>query len=205
MVLDVDDAAATWSLIADDSRQLRLIGAVSIPQFGRLAWIDRLMDAAADQCIRVCRRDPRDSAVAEQALDDQVVEYLEKDRDGRPLSLDVRTEHWFQNIVFTPDEVERACAGPIRTVVDAVRPLLESSTTPPEALLVTASAARLPGLMATFGVRLPERTAIEELPASAPGEAAYGLAIRRSRGELPAGHLDSVLPRIEPAAERARV
>jgi hypothetical protein len=205
LVFDADDHAATWTLLTADAKQVRCVGMTTLANHGVRAWVDRLMDYVADRCIRLCRRDPRDSALAEQSLDEQLTAHLSQARHTKLLSLSVRTEHWFQNLVFLPEEIEKACTGLARTVADGLRQCLAETVTPPDVLWVTASAARLPGVAGAVNVRLPERTAVEELSVHAPAEAAHALAVRRARGELPAGHLDAALPRLSPAAVSDRV
>lgn len=205
IVFDADDHAATWTLLSADAKQVRVVGMTSLPNHGVRAWVDRLMEYVADRCIRLCRRDPRDSAVAEQSLDEQLTAYLSQSRLTKPLALNVRTEHWYQNLALLPEEIEKACTGLARTVADGLRQCLVETSTPPEVLWVTATAARLPGVAGAVNVRLPERTTVEELSVHAPAEAAHSLAIRRSRGELPAGHLDSTLPRATVVSGRVSV
>ncbi len=205
LVFDADDHAATWTLLAADAKQVRCVGMTSLPNYGVRAWVDRLMEYVADRCIRLCRRDPRDSALAEQSLDEQLTAYLSQSRLTKPLSLSVRTEHWFQNLTLLPEEIEKTCTGLARTVADGLRQCLAETTTPPEVLWVTASAARLPGVAGAVNVRLPERTVVEELSVHAPAEAAHALAVRRARGELPAGHLDAALPRATATNDRVNV
>jgi hypothetical protein len=67
---------------------------------------------------------------------------------------------------------------------------------PPDAVWVTADAARLPGLLAAVGQLLPEPTAIRPLPADAVARAAHAVAGRWLRGELARGHLDTAISRL---------
>ncbi|WP_171471264.1 hypothetical protein [Frigoriglobus tundricola] len=80
------------------------------PRLNVKAWKDRLLDAISDRCVRLCRRDPRDSAEAEQALFEQLDEALDRARAGQRSSLCVRTAHWFQDVVQQPEEFEAHCA-----------------------------------------------------------------------------------------------
>jgi len=206
VVVDADDHAATITAVAADNRHFRVIGSVNIPA-GVRAWVDQLMAFVADRCIRVCRRDPRDSAAAEGSLDEQLTATLAAPRSVKPLVLGVRTEHWYQNLALSPDEMERSCATLARSVADGLRQVLADGPAPHLALL-SATAARLPGLTDSVGLRLSERTTVEELAPAAPAEAALQLALRRLRGELPAGHLDTALPRAPaagPGGERITV
>lgn len=206
VLIDADAHAATVTALAADNKHYRVLSSLSVPS-GLRAWVDQLMAFVADRCIRVCRRDPRDSATAEASLDEQLTLTLDAPRSIKPLALNVRTEHWFQNLTLTPDELERACAPLARAVADGLRQVLADVPAPDFAWL-TASVARLPGLSGAIGLRLPERTAVEDLPPAAPAEAALRLALRRLRGDLPAGHLDTALPRTPtagPGGERLTV
>jgi hypothetical protein len=206
VVVDVDDHAATASALVADHKHYRVLASLSVPA-GLRAWVDQLMAFVADRCIRVCRRDPRDSAAAEASLDEQLTATLAAPRSIKPLALSVRTEHWFQNLVLAPDELERACVPLARTLADGLRQVL-ADVPAPEVAWLTSSASRLPGLTGAVGLRLPERTVVDELPPAAPAEAAHRLALRRLRGELPAGHLDAALPRTPtagPGGERLTV
>lgn len=201
LVLDADDHAMAWSVIAMDQKHVEHLGSLNMSGLGLRGWVDRLMEAVSDRCIRLCRRDPRDSAIAEQSLDEQLAAGLGQPRSGKPWALSIRTEHWFQNLSIAPEDIERACSSFARQVAEGLRQALAecSASAAPEVLWVTAAAARLPGLLGAVGVRLPERTVIEELSAIAPAQAAHALAVRRMRAEIPAGHHDAQLP-FEPAA-----
>lgn len=205
IVLDADDHATSWTLIGVDAKQVRQLGHAGLANHGVRAWVDRLMDVAADRCIQSCRRDPRDSAAAEQSMDEQITEFLAGPRNLQPLQLTVRTEHWYQTLSIAEDEIARAASPHLREIVEALRALLVAAPSPPDRLLVTDSAVRLPGLISAVGVRLPDRTGVEELSPLAPAEAAYALALRRYRGEIPASHLDLAVPRVEEAADRVPV
>ncbi len=48
------------------------------PQLAVRLWKNKLLDAVSDRCVRMCRRDQRDSAEAEQALYEQLDEVLDR-------------------------------------------------------------------------------------------------------------------------------
>ena len=52
------------------------------PRFSLKAWKDRLLDAVDGVDLRLCRRDPRDSADAEQALFEQIDDCLDRSVPG---------------------------------------------------------------------------------------------------------------------------
>lgn len=201
LILDADDQLACWSLIETDSNHHHLKANVPLTNSGIRAWVDRLVDFVSDRCVRLCRRDPRDSAAAEQSLDDQLTEYLANSKPGQPLALSLRTEHWFQNLVLTWDEIVRATGSLARSTAEGVRTVLnrmpESSM--PEAVWITLAAAQLPGLLDAIALRLPERTTVIKLSRVAGAEAALALAVRRLRHELPSGDLNDIAPRFRSA------
>ena len=85
-----------------------MVASACWPRAGLKAWKDRLVDAVSDRCVRLCRRDPRDSADAEQALFEQLDDALDRVRAGHRVSLTVRTAHWFQDVPQQPDDFHSA-------------------------------------------------------------------------------------------------
>jgi hypothetical protein len=168
-------------------------------------WKDKLLDAVSDRCVRLCRRDPRDSADAEQALFEQLDDALDRVRAGHRVNLTVRTAHWFQDVPQQPDEFDGYCAAIAKTAVEGVRELFYGSglPVPPRAVWLTHAAGRLPGLAKVMYQHVPEGTAVETLPASAVPLAAAALVPRWLAGDLPRQHLDTVLPFV-PASREPR-
>ncbi len=201
LVADADSHAFTWTVLAGDA-QARVLASLTLPSVGTWAWLDRLLDAVSDRCVRLCRRDPRDSAVAEQSLYEQLESALDQLRPGQPVVLNVRTSHWYQELVLTPEELESFCAPMSKRVVDGMRQALAQAhvevpaMVPPDLLWVTHEAARLPGLVAALSQHLPEPTAVRPLSADAVAHAAHALAGHWLRGNLPRGHLDTTAPRL---------
>jgi molecular chaperone DnaK (HSP70) len=200
LVADADEHALTWTVLSAGGAQVRVLAAVDQPTVGARAWLDRVLDMVSDRCVRLCRRDPRDSAAAEQAVYEQLDAALDHLRPGQPVALNVRTPQWYQALALTPEELEQFCAPLAKSVVDGMRQALAQAhaavpaMAPPDVLWLTADAARLPGLTAAVGQQLPELTAIRPLPADAVAKAAHALAARWQAGELPRGHLDSMVP-----------
>jgi hypothetical protein len=196
LVVDADDHALTASLVATSDGQARLAATGVQPRLGLRAWKDRMLDALADRCIRICRRDPRDNPAAEQALDDQIDDALDRLAAGQKVGLTIQAAHWHQEIEQRPDDFDGYCAGLVRQTVEALRQTLASgrATEPPTAVWVTAAAGRLPGLVRALHAQTTERTAVRVLAADCAARAAAELATRWLRGELPAGHLDYAAP-----------
>jgi hypothetical protein len=196
VVIDADEFAVSAALVSVGVDLVRLVGSAAWPRLAVKAWKDRLLDAVADRCVRLCRRDPRDSAEAEQELFEQLDEALDRARSGQRISLCVRTAHWFQDVVQQPDEFETHCAALARLAGDSVRDFINGIglAEPPRAVWLTDSAGRLPGLVRAVHANTSEGTAVEVLPPSAIAAAAAALVPRWLAGGLPRTHLDSVIP-----------
>jgi len=233
LVVDADDHALTWAAVAVQFGQARVLGAQAVPHLGLRAWKERLLDAVADRCVRQSRRDPRDSAPAEQGLFDQLDAALDACRRGQMAELIAQMAQWGQNVILRPDELAAACAPLARQAVAEMRALRRSlppGLTP--VLLVTDAAGRLPGLVRAledalgpaepprerdpdcedFGEGLLDedlagRAPVSVLSPDAVARAACALAARWQRGELTGGPVEvAPLPPPSPAeAGAARV
>lgn len=205
VVIDADEFALSAALVSVESDLVRLGGSAVWPRLAVKLWKDRLLDAVADRCVRLCRRDPRDSAEAEQVLFEQLDEALDRARAGQRISLCVRTSHWFQDVVQQPDEFEAQCAALARLAGDSVRDFTNGIglAEPPRAVWLTDAAGRLPGLVRAIHANTPEGTAVEVLPPNAVASATAALVPRWLAGNLPRAHLDSVIPLV-PAPAGAR-
>jgi hypothetical protein len=200
VVLDADDHALTCTAVAADesggSRQARVLVEQVMPALGVRAWKERLLDGIADRCIRQSRRDPRDSAVAEQALYDQLDEACAACRQGQTLEFGIQAEHWYQNLRLPPQEFVTFCAPLVRRTLEVIHRVLEAvqAEEPPAVILVSAAASRLPGLTAMLCEQTGEGTAVTVLSADAAAKAAHELAGRWQSGALPSGHVDVAVP-----------
>ncbi|HEY1380585.1 MAG TPA: hypothetical protein VGF55_27535 [Gemmataceae bacterium] len=202
LVADADEHALTWTVLTADGSQVRVLATLTQPAAGTRGWLDRLLDAVSDRCVRLCRRDPRDSAAAEQDAYEQLDATLDHLRPGQPVGIHVRTPQWYQELTLAPEEFDQFCAPLARQAADGMRQALARAhaaipaMAPPDVLWLTHDAARLPGLAAALGQHLPEPTAIRPLPADAVAKAAHALAGHWLRGDLPRGHLDTAAPRL---------
>ncbi|HEY1187748.1 MAG TPA: hypothetical protein VGE74_08830, partial [Gemmata sp.] len=160
VVIDADEFGVSAVLVSVEREQVRAVGGAAWPRLSIKAWKDRLVDAVSDRCVRLCRRDPRDSAEAEQALFEQLDEALDRARAGQRIGLTVRTAHWFQDIVQQPEEFEAQCSALIRLAGDSVRDFVNGIglAEPPRAVWLTDAAARLPGFVRAVHANTPERT-----------------------------------------------
>jgi hypothetical protein len=196
VVVDVDEFALSAAVVSLERDSARMVTSAAWPRASLKVWKDRLLDAVADRCVRLCRRDPRDSADAEQALFEQLDDALDRVRAGHRVSLTVRTAHWFQDVPQQPDEFDGYCAALAKSSVEGVRELFYGAglPVPPRAVWLTHAASLLPGLAKAMHQHTPEGTAVETLPASAVPLAAAALVPRWLTGDLPRQHLDTVLP-----------
>jgi hypothetical protein len=195
VVIDADEFALSAALVSVETDLVKLVGSAVWPRLSVKAWKDRLLDAVSDRCVRLCRRDPRDSAEAEQTLFEQLDDALDRTRAGQRISLCVRTAHWFQDVIQQPEEFEAHCAALARLAGDSVRDFTNGIglAEPPRAVWLTDAAGRLPGLVRAVHANTPEGAAVEVLPPSAVAVAVGALVPRWLSSDLPRAHLDSVI------------
>ncbi|HEY3788519.1 MAG TPA: hypothetical protein VGL71_06670 [Urbifossiella sp.] len=194
LIVDADEFALSATAVMVERDSAKLIAPALWPRVAVKAWKDKLLDAVSDRCVRLCRRDPRDSAEAEQSLFEQLDDALDRTRAGQRVSLTVRTAHWYQDLLLQPDELEGYCSALAQVGAEAIRELIAGQRVPPRAVWLTHSAGRLPGLGLAIQQNTPEGTAVEVLPAGAVAHAAAALVPRWLNGELPRTHLDAVIP-----------
>ena len=218
LVLDLDDHALTATMVLADLEQLCLRTSQCLPHLNLRAWKERLVNMVAERCIRQSRRDPRDSASAEQSLYDQLEDTLDASGQGRVVELLIQTPHWFQNLLLRPEEFRSACERPLRSLLDALQPMLSAGAREAvRTVLVTATAGRLPGLVPALEemVRQPavarpwessedfgedliqgsdEPVRVRLLPPDAGARGAHELAGRMLGNQTARGHLDMVVP-----------
>jgi hypothetical protein len=218
VVVDLDGHTLTLSAVAVRDDVLRVAHTRVVPQLARGVWLCRLLDGAALRCVRLSRRDPRESAETEQILFDQLATLLDERRRDEAAEFIVQTPHWYQHLKFSATELS-ALASPLvrRTLVEMQHFLSEiASLGPVGAVLLSGSAGRLPGVVdavdqlirpadaeppveaesADFGEDLIEETVtsarLHVLDDDAVARAAFDVAVRQQRGEWGRGSLDSV-------------
>lgn len=196
VVLDADEAAFTAAVVKIERESAKVVTAAHWPKAGLKAWMDRLVDSVSDRCVKLCRRDPRDSAEAEQALYDQLDAALDRARGGGPVALSARIGHWFQDLTEPPDDFETHAAALAKWTAETVREFVAGAglPVPPRVTWLTHAAGRLPGLGRALHASTPEGTAVEILPPGAVAHAAAALVPRWAAGELPKAHLDGAVP-----------
>src|SRR5205823_1071749 len=120
-VVDADDYALTWSVVAVNAGQVRALSSQTSPHLGVRIWKERLLNAVADRCVRQSRRDPRDSAPAEQMLHDQLDTALDACRQGQLANLLIQGTSWCQNLILQPDEIVGCCAAFVGRAVEVMQ------------------------------------------------------------------------------------
>lgn len=201
VVVDVDEYALSATVVNVQPGEVRLQTLAAWPRASLKLWKDRLIDSISDRCVRLSRRDPRDSAAAEQALFEQLDSALDRVRHAQPVTLTVRADKWFQDIVQQPTDFDSHCAPLVKLATDQLRDLLASANLPmpPRAVWLTDAASRLPGLTAAIYQTSAEQTEVAVLPPDAATEAAAALHSRWMAATLPRVHLDGVIAWDQPA------
>jgi hypothetical protein len=195
LIVDADDHALSAAVVRCEGNQACLSSTVTLPKLNLRVWKEKLLNALADRCVRTCRRDPRDSAEAEQALYEQIDNAVEQASRGQKVTLSVRSEHWYQDLIQRQDDFDGYCAGLVKQAVGALHELAQNAAPdPPIAVWLTHAAGRLPGLASALHQNMAERTELLVLPAQAGARAAVNLAGRWARAEVPRGHLDTAIP-----------
>jgi hypothetical protein len=217
VVLDIDGHALTLSAVAVRDDVVRVLHTHPAPHLARGVWLCRLLDCAAHRCVRLSRRDPRESAETEQTLFDQLASLLDSRFGEEPAQVVIQTPHWYQHLKFSPAELSAFCAALVQRSIVETQAFLDTiaSLGPVGAVLLTGPAGRLPGLAAALDALVvqaePEPPADDEPPDfgddlieesvrsarvhvlddDAVARSAFELALRQHRGELPRGHLDA--------------
>jgi hypothetical protein len=149
LVLDVDGHALTWSAVAVRDDSARLAASRAAPHLARGAWLGRLMAGVAHRCIRQSRRDPCESAEAEQNLYDQLAQLLDAPPAGEERAdVVLQAGPWYQRLSFQGAELAALCQPLVRQALAGLDNLLQSLAhrSPVGAVVLTAAAAHLPGL-----------------------------------------------------------
>lgn len=196
VVVDVDDNALSVAVVGVDYDEVRLVGLGVVDKLAINCWMDRLIDGISDRCVRICRRDPRDSAEAEQSLYEQLPQAIDFASRGYPSAFSLRTHHWYQDLTFRPEELFSFVAPLAKSTAERFRSVVAEAplAVPPQAVWLTPSAARLPGVGSAVHAHTPEQTRVEVLPEAAVAVATAELAARWRAGTLPRNHLEAFLP-----------
>jgi len=207
LVVDIDGHALTWTVLTEDGAHVRAVTTLTVPTLSERVWLQRVLSAVSHRCVRLCRRDPRDSAAAEQALYEQIDAILDPTHLSHAVTFSVRTDHWFQTVSVQPDDMEAFCAALAKATVDGMRQAVAQAhtvvpaTAPPTVVWVAPGVARLPGVVSALAANLPETSAVRVLQPDAIAYAAHGLACAWVHGDLPRGHLDATAPILKSATD----
>ena len=226
LVVDIDDHALTLTAINAVEGRAQFLETRTLPHLGLRVWKERLLNAFADCCVMQSRRDPRASPMAEQALYEQLDGILDACRQGRLVQLSLQAANWYQNLVVSPEQPVAYCANLVQHVVGEVEGQLSAPWPdgPPNVILLTAAAGKLPGLVQALRSFLEEwkppllhglRTTpppaddfgeglfedgpggsitVLVLSADAPGRGAHIVAGYIHRGDVVPGHLEQAVP-----------
>jgi len=204
LVVDADDHALSGAIVQCEAGQCRLLATTAQTRLNIRAWKDQLLNSLADRCVRTCRRDPRDTPTADQALYEQLDDAIDRVRKGQKATLSIRGANWYQDLVQQSDDFDGYCAGLVKQAVFAMKELTLTAPEPPVTVWLTHTAGRLPGLAAALHEHAAERSEVSVLPADFGARAAVALAGRWQRDELPRTHLDGSIPLPESAGARLR-
>lgn len=199
LVVDVDHHALTWTAVAadepDSPQQVRVVVVQSVPQLGLKAWKEHVLDGIAERSIRQSRRDPRESAEAEQGLWEQFDSAFDSAARDEPVELIIQAAHWYQNLILREPDLAAFCKHLLNRAARSLHDLLGKvqAEGPPALVVLTASAARLPGLLKTLEENTSEQTAVRPLSADSVLRAAHELATGWVAQAVPCGHHDVAL------------
>jgi hypothetical protein len=194
-IIDVDAFALSTALVGITNDTARLIAFSAWPRLGLSAWYNRLLDAIADHCIRLSRRDPRDWPEAEQGLFEQLPYAMEQCYAGQRIRFLIRTDEWYQELHMVPEELERYCADLCQAAEQVIRQMIQNThdSYSLRALWLTSRASRLPGLNRQLQWNQSPGTRIEILSSSAIAQAAATLTAHWPATEHPI-YLDGAIP-----------
>ncbi|QVL33267.1 hypothetical protein KIH39_04945 [Telmatocola sphagniphila] len=194
LILQADYHALTASLVRVDHNEAKLIASIHLTKYSERFWIERLINGLSDRCVRICRRDPRDSADSEQMLYDQIEPMLEGVRFGRKVTVTVRAETWYQDLILGEEDLTllaKPLSNPcVSTLVDWLQRTLPEEM--PSEVWLRAEAGRLPGLAVGLHQNLAEQTRVRILPA----DAVAGALVRLASQAPPPGPTDRIREKI---------
>jgi hypothetical protein len=155
LVGDVDGYAFSWSAVEVKDGKARLIFSHSWPILGRGIWLRRLLDGVALRCIRLSRRDPRESGDTEQHLYDQIADLIDSPLPEGLNELRVEGGTWYHHLMFHSNELAHFVDPLCRQVlVEFDNALTQRGDDEPPLVLLTQTAGCLPGLLAGIEGRL---------------------------------------------------
>jgi hypothetical protein len=149
LVLEVDDHALTWTVVAAEEGEIRPLGNHVLTHLGMTAWKEKLLNWVAETCIRQSRRDPRAYPEIEQMLFEQLGRVITTQPQGQILELVIQRDQWYHNVLLRFEGMAGVCAAQVAQGVAAMDHLMTAFDPPgiPCAVVLSSSASRLPGLL----------------------------------------------------------
>ena len=150
LILEADDHALTWTVVAAEGGEIRRLGSHVLPHLGIMHWKERLLNWIADTCIRQSRRDPRAYPEIEQMLFEQLGRMMTTQPQGQILELVIQRDQWYHNLLLRFEHMSQQCAPQIEQAVAAMDQLMTAIDPPGlvDGVVVSWSASQLPGLIA---------------------------------------------------------
>lgn len=193
LIVEIDEAALSATALSIDVRETKVLASAAWPELSLKLWKDRLLDAIADRCVRLCRRDPRDSAEAEQGLFDSLDATLAKSRTGETVTLAARADRWYQDLSLSTADFESFSTAFVKQSMAHVTELISTLPLPPKAVWLSSAAAVMPGLATALHDHSHEGAEVAVLPKEAAAEAAAALDARARSGTLAGEHADTAI------------
>lgn len=213
LVVDLDGHALTVSGVSVNPTDAYILVSRSNQRLARGIWLNKLLDGVANRCVRISRRDPRQSAEADQSLHDQLVQMLYSPEEHNLVEFALRTSQWSQHLMLRSEELASFCGPLLQQAVGLVHSVMSEVTHEGSlaGIVVTASARGLPGLVTAldrnlaqmlkpvkedevdFGESLMYSEAmtpyVHPLEADALGQVAHQIGVAMLHGQCPQGHL----------------
>src|SRR5262249_46438613 len=141
LVADLDGHALTWSAVALGDERASLLASQPATRLNRDVWLRRLLDGVANRCVRVSRRDPRESADAEQHLYDQLAGWLADGPTAGAIELAAQTPQWYQLLTLQVEELTAFCAPLVQQALEEMRRFLSETAAHGSVSIVLLTAA----------------------------------------------------------------
>lgn len=184
LVVDIDDHALSLAWVQGVGHEARLSEYRAFQHLGGHVWRERLINAVADGCVMQSRRDPRDSADAEQHIYEQVGLLLDAAAKSRVAQLSVQAPTWFQNLLISPEEIGGFCRNLVQQTLREVQRMLSGpGDHHPRAILLTHDAARLPGLSRAISKQLESIPGAVHSTPRPPSDDDFGINLLQDSGE----------------------
>ncbi|MER3415813.1 MAG: hypothetical protein C4297_06325 [Gemmataceae bacterium] len=147
IVVDADDWALSFVVVRAQADEIRQTMRAVDRWLGRRIWKEAVIRYVAEWCIRISRRDPRDSPLAYGMLQAQAESLLDAACENKRVFLELQSELWLQALDLSGGDIARACHYLAGMVVQDVRRLeRRDARLTDAAVLLSPTAAQLPAL-----------------------------------------------------------